>query len=394
MKTTIQNKLLSAFLIISVFGLTNVYSQTGNIRFTIVKNPAQENQVLIKAKNISGTDISGIIGSSNITLCIALPSSLTGISKTISTPIAGQTFDNILRTKYGTDSIFAWNGLGNTGNVTFPVNTEVTVAAVTFDGGDPGATSLVKLMNVENGGASGFDYNYIAPGGNEHSGYSTPFYSNVVSDPLLLNCGGPNDAYAQCTSYIGVGSVSLPVKFLSFFALKNGDDAKLNWTVESDDNNRYFDIERSTDGRVYTSVAKVNAKANGKSVNTYETTDAGLSKLGANVVYYRIKQTDKSGEITYSNVKNLNNVKKSTPVQLFPNPVKTITKVVVDADAAGKGSIVIRDISGKLIRQINAQFVKGINQQDINVADLASGDYNLQVIGPGFTYQLKLSKIN
>ena len=283
--------------------------------------------------------------------------------------------------------------MGSTGSVNFPVNTEVTIASVTFDGGAPGATSLVKLLNVTNGG-TGFDYNYIAPGGNEHSGYSTPFYSNIASDPLLSNCGGPNDAFSQCSSYVGVGAVSLPVKFLSFFALKNGDDAKLNWTVESDENNRYFEIERSTDGRLFKTIGKVDAKANGKTTNTYETVDAGITKLGANLVYYRIKQTDKNGELTYSNVKNLNNVKKSTPVQLFPNPVKNVTKVVVDADAAGKGSIIIRDVTGKMVRQINAQFVKGINQQDINVADLASGDYNVQVIGEGFTYQLKLSKIN
>lgn len=393
MKKILSYKLLSLIPAFIVFTSSFTLAQTGNIRFTIEKNPAQENQVLIKAKNTSASAISGILGSSNLTLCIALPSSLSGISVSIASPIVGQTFTDVLRSKFGTDSVFAWNGLGSTGSVNFPVNTEVIIASVTFDGGAPGATSLVKLMNVTNGG-TGFDYNYIAPGGNEHSGYSTPFYSNVASDPLLLNCGGPNDAFNQCNSYLGVGAVSLPVKFLSFFALKNGNDAKLNWTVESDENNRHFEVERSVDGRVFKSFAKVDAKGNGKSVNTYELTDADISKLGVNLVYYRIKQTDKNGELTYSNVKNLNNVKKSTPVQLFPNPVKAITKVVVDVDAPGKGSIVIRDMAGKMVRQINTLFIKGINQQDLNVAELASGEYTIQVIGEGFSHQLKLTKVN
>jgi hypothetical protein len=38
--------------------------------------------------------------------------------------------------------------------------------------------------------------------------------------------------------------------------------------------------------------------------------------------------------------------------------------------------------------------VKGINQQEMNVAPLASGEYNVTVMGEGFTHTLKLSKIN
>ena len=329
--------------------------------------------------------VSGTI--STLQFCLTVPSTVTPKPTTtiISTP-TGYAWFPVSETSPkvgGGGSYHSYTYfLSSSPTGSFTAGTEFEIAEVAF-GGSVGVAN-VGLACFEDDGTT-IDYFSISIG--------------ILSDAVLVSAplygtGATVQPWLTGFSFVQLSNISLPVKFLSFFALKNGDDAKLNWTVESDDNNRYFDIERSTDGRVYTSIAKVNAKANGKSVNTYETTDAGLSKLGANVVYYRIKQTDKSGEITYSNVKNLNNVKKSTPVQLFPNPVKTITKVVVDADVAGKGSIVIRDISGKLIRQINAQFVKGINQQDINVADLASGDYNVQVIGEGFTYQLKLSKIN
>lgn len=389
-----MKRIFLSTLILLTSSLALFAQPTGNIRFTITKNPSQENQVLIKAKNFSGSTISGIIGASNITLCVLYPRTLTGLDIQISSPIAGQTFDNPLKNALGTDSIISWNGLGFTSAVSFPSNTEVTVAAVTFNGGAPGATSTIKLGALANSGPSGFDYCYIAPGGVEHSGYSTPFYSNIASDPLLINSGGPNDAPTMNTSTVGIGSVALPVKFLSFYAIKNGDNAKLNWTVESDENNKFFDVERSTDGRNFKPHAKVDAKGNGKSINTYETSDFNLSKVGSPVIYYRIKQVDKNGEITFSNIRNLNADRNGPPASLYPNPVKNTTRLVIDADGPGKASLVVRDIHGKLVKQINIQLIKGFNQHDLNVAELASGEYNVSVVGEGFAHQLKMTKIN
>jgi hypothetical protein len=153
-------------------------------------------------------------------------------------------------------------------------------------------------------------------------------------------------------------------------------------------------VERSTDGRVFKSIAKINASGNGRSVNTYETVDQRLSGLGATTVFYRIKQTDINGNIVYSSIKNLNATRRSTPVQIIPNPAKTTTKLVFDADNAGKGTILVRDMQGKMVLQYNTTLVKGINQQEMNVSALASGDYNVTVTGQGFTHVIKMSKIN
>jgi hypothetical protein len=369
-----------------------VLAQTGNIRFTIERNPSQENQVFIKAKNFSAGALSGVLGDSKLTLCITIPSSAVGVVTTISSPIVGQGFGEVLRSKFGTDSVFAWNGIGTTGVVNFAPNVDVHIATVIFEQGPTAPTALVKLACIQNGG-TGFDYCYIAPGGSEQGGYSNPFYSNVMPNPLLVNCGGANDPTANCTSTVGINTVALPVKFLSFYALKTGDDAKLNWTVENDEDNQFFDIERSTDGRTYTKFASVNAKANGKSVNTYDGADARLSSLNAKTIYYRIKQLDKSGTSLYSPIRTLN-VSATGSASLFPNPARSMSKLVVDAPVGGKASIVVRDATGKQAMQVNTNFVKGVNQLDLNVAALASGEYNVTITAEGVTQTLKLSKIN
>lgn len=377
-----MNKIISSLLLLLLVSY-GALSQTVSYTLKAGTNSSSA-KVFIRASG----DITGVISQSLISF--TLPASVTPTptaTLTMAAPFShmAHTANPVL-----TESISGSNYLlfsfynayvGSISN-TLPANTEVEFCEIQF-GYNGNLPSELRLVSLPDGGTNTISYTALEIGGTNRTSESTNMYgTGAVS-------GGSFSAY----SYVPFNIV-LPVKFLSFFALKNGDDAKLNWTVESDENNRYFEIERSTDGRVFKTIGKVDAKANGKTTNTYETVDAGITKLGANLVYYRIKQTDKNGELTYSNVKNLNNVKKSTPVQLFPNPVKNVTKVVVDADAAGKGSIIIRDVTGKMVRQINAQFVKGINQQDINVADLASGDYNVQVIGEGFTYQLKLSKIN
>jgi hypothetical protein len=188
-------------------------------------------------------------------------------------------------------------------------------------------------------------------------------------------------------------NVALPVKFLSFYALKTGDDAKLNWTVENDEDNASFDIERSTDGRTYSKFATVMALENGKSVNTYNGLDSRLSGLNSNTIYYRIKQLDKSGTALYSPIRTLN-VNATGSASLFPNPARTISKLVIDAPGSAKASIVLRDATGKQAMLVNTSLVKGINQVDLNVATLAAGEYVVSVMADGVQHTLKMTKTN
>jgi hypothetical protein len=81
-------------------------------------------------------------------------------------------------------------------------------------------------------------------------------------------------------------------------------------------------------------------------------------------------------------------------VTAFPNPARTTTKVVVDAPEAGKGSLIMRDAAGRQVQVVNAQFNRGINQFDMNVMSLSSGEYNIQVQGGGLNETIKVTKIN
>lgn len=360
----------------------NMFAQTGNIRFTAKKNPAQENQVFIYGKNFSGSLISGVIGASNITLCVTFPSTLTG-NAIISSPIAGQTFDVALKNRSGADSVYTWNGTGSTAIIDFPGGgvTEVHLATVSFKGSGPGMTATVKIANLAGAGPSGFDYCYIAPGGNEHSGYTTPFYSNIVSDPLLINGGGANDPLGANNSSLGISNVVLPVKFLAFSAVKKGGNALLTWQIENESaiTDRY-EVERSLNGLDYVKFATVLPKNNGQSGNSYDLSDLNISSLrSSGVFYYRIKQVDKDGKFIYSEIKNLRLNSKGLAIGVYPNPVRSFANLTIDIEQDTDATVSITDASGKQVQLLQMQLFKGPNIKKIKMDNLATGSYMLKV---------------
>jgi hypothetical protein len=271
---------------------------------------------------------------------------------------------------------------GTTSN-TITANLETELCEVRFD--FPGSLPAeLRLASLPDGGTSTTGFLNMEVGG-----------TNITNaTALTYGTGATNSASGfSGLSFVPVNIV-LPVKFLSFIALKSGDDAKLSWTVENDADNRYFELERSKDGREFKAFAKIDALGNGKAVNTYSLTDVRISNVGSKVVYYRVKQVDKDGTITYSNIRNLGIERNGIAVSIYPNPARSITKLVFDAEKAGRGNVLIRDMNGKLVQQVASQFIAGVNQQELNVSNLAAGEYNVTITGTGFDHTLKLTKVN
>lgn len=356
------------------------FGQSESIQFTGRKNPAQANEIQVFAKNITTTPISGVLGASNITLCIAFPAIYSG-GVTISTPIAGQNFDLIyaIREKIDGDSVYAWNGLGATAEINFAPGEEVHIASMTFHTGYPNMAT-VKLYNAENGGQSGFAYNYIAPNGFEHCSYKNPFYSNVPNDPLLVNANGDNDAFTQGNSHLSIANVLLPVTFTGFSVSKKDDNAILKWSVVNEDQHTlYYDIQSGTDGRIFTDVQRIHAAKNGQSANNYTSTDFNISRYTGSIIYYRIAQTDANGSKVYSAIKQLGFDNKLFTIGLFPNHVQSNTRLIIETAEAIKTTVYINDVMGKMIQQFNWQLVAGSNQKEMNVSHLPAGTYLISV---------------
>jgi hypothetical protein len=172
-----------------------------------------------------------------------------------------------------------------------------------------------------------------------------------------------------------------PVTLLNFKGEKRGSFNKLDWTTVTEINNAGFELQRSTDGVGFSKLVYVNSKApngNSSAVINYNFDDVTPLK-GYN--YYRLRQVDKDGKSTLSNIVLIKGDKTNT-VQViagYPNPVKDLLNFKVDAPQALKATLVITDAVGKVITQQQAQLTAGENKLQLPTAQLAQGTYFIKV---------------
>lgn len=107
----------------------------------------------------------------------------------------------------------------------------------------------------------------------------------------------------------------LPVTWLEVSLFTDAQKhAQLKWKVQEAGVAGY-DVERSMDGSAFLSIKNITSFGDGE--YTYSYTDPA-SHTGR--VYYRIRQTDKDGRSTYSQIMILNNQQGGSTVTAYPNP--------------------------------------------------------------------------
>ncbi|HXP51694.1 MAG TPA: T9SS type A sorting domain-containing protein, partial [Bacteroidia bacterium] len=147
----------------------------------------------------------------------------------------------------------------------------------------------------------------------------------------------------------GTGKNPLPIKLLDFTAVPNGEKVDLAWETATEIDNAYFTVEKSKDGNSnsFTKVIDVPGAGNSNVARDYAEVDY---QPYSGVSYYRLKQTDKNGNYTYSNIVPVNFDVNQNMV-ICPNPVTANTTGVglkVTGYSGGQQVIVVlRDVQGR-----------------------------------------------
>lgn len=174
----------------------------------------------------------------------------------------------------------------------------------------------------------------------------------------------------------------LPIKLTYFSGVKEGKNNVLKWETSNEINNLGFEIERSSDGKEFSKIGyrESNAKnGNSSSLLAYYFTDnSPLTTTN----FYRLKQLDKDGEISYSEIVAIKSsaTEKTTIVSLFPNPSNLNTNIVLNSIQAENYTIAVTDLMGKMISKQNIAAQKGINKINIQTTQFATGTYLIKVI--------------
>jgi hypothetical protein len=117
------------------------------------------------------------------------------------------------------------------------------------------------------------------------------------------------------------GSNPLPIEMLSFQALLNSEEqVNLNWSTATETNNDYFTVERSSNQVDFNPLCRVKGAGNSSSLMKYSALDPepldGKS-------YYRLKQTDFNGAVTYTAAVSVQ-VESPMRLSIYPNPASDL----------------------------------------------------------------------
>ena len=201
------------------------------------------------------------------------------------------------------------------------------------------------------------------------------------------NAGDPDRAWRF------VGAV-LPVQFLQFSGVMQLNNVLLNWTIITPKDIDHFEVERSSDNRVFNRIGTLKRSVLLNVPQSFNYTD-DISAINNEVIFYRLKVIGKTGEIVYSNVLLMRKTAIKTAVTILPNPAKDFVSVRFFAENESTVTIRLLDNLGKTVLFKEQKVLKGNNTIQVNNLYLYSnGVYSLQVMVNGEMVTQKLVLAN
>ena len=117
--------------------------------------------------------------------------------------------------------------------------------------------------------------------------------AGTVQTRLAYNGSG----FTDLATNIFPPKTTLPITLISFTATKQGSNALIQWSTETEINSNYVDVERSTNATDFDKVGSVTASGNTSTVQNY--INSLINKWFVWNSYYRLK-VDIDGQVNYS----------------------------------------------------------------------------------------------
>ncbi|MBB3697159.1 T9SS type A sorting domain-containing protein [Flammeovirga yaeyamensis] len=116
------------------------------------------------------------------------------------------------------------------------------------------------------------------------------------------------------------GSEDLPVNLIFFKSIKKGKDIELKWATATEENNDYFEVQRSQDMTNWETIERVKGAGNSNTRINYNYVDENVPSVSG-VVYHRLKQVDFDGQSTFIGPVAVKMGSTEGEVTIYPNPV-------------------------------------------------------------------------
>lgn len=149
---------------------------------------------------------------------------------------------------------------------------------------------------------------------------------------------------------LGNANAPLPVELAAFTARAEGSAARLKWTTASEKNNAYFAVERSLDGREFSTIGRQPGQGSKASPTSYTfLDDKPVTSSARQATYYRLRQVDTDGTTSYSPVRTVQPTDQSASrFTVFPAPARAGQPLAVAGLPAGT-AVQLLDALGRRI---------------------------------------------
>lgn len=225
---------------------------------------------------------------------------------------------------------------------------------------------------------------------------ATPFWSLVANYPfrqperVFFNPYNINEVWV--TSFgngLKMGLVNggtLPLRLITFSGERISRVNQLQWTTENENPGDRFELERSTDGIRFNTIATIPGGSNNP--NRYQYADTGL--IGD--ARYRLKIITAAGSYHYSQILLLRDQMDAiTRVRLLKNPVHQALPLEIKLARAEQVQFLLTGLSGQVVLQQSIQVPAGTSLLHLPVpASAAKGVYLLQLRGTAINQSVRV----
>ncbi len=200
----------------------------------------------------------------------------------------------------------------------------------------------------------------------EYKGTLSGTFSSITGLPANwdIDYGTANGSQTAGKVFIYGPQSTIPIKLLSFGAKEDNGTVILSWETASENNNDFFEIERSENGKDFEAIGKIDAKGDSRDNVKYSFID----KMPINGTdYYRLKQVDFDGRYEYSNVVNI--AISGKELSVFPNPA---SDYIIIENVENWKNVTICDMKGDKV------FLPRISNTKVDISNLKKGIYNIK----------------
>ncbi len=229
-----------------------------------------------------------------------------------------------------------------------------------------------KIFSYDGTGSYTMASNYVESS-QSYSNPSDPPCNN--NDPVVIT-GGLNPTFTCGGACVPAPNVILPVTLLDFQARKQGGVTLITWATAGEQNNDYFAIERSLDGRQFYEIGRVDGGGTIDIARTYRFTDHEPLR-GVN--YYRLRQVDYDGARQYHRVAAVTFEGPGFDFQLAPVPAQAELQLSLTRRAEADLPVEVLNLAGQVVRRM--VLPAGEKTMLIDVSLFHAGQYFVRVTG-------------